>query len=363
MERLGEGYIASGERELRFSFKPFHTLDDSLFASVTVQVNSSKNQLYQEAKKSETDLRRVYANLKFSLKHQFIIDLLIATPEGLMIFKVLDWSGKCLTTPGEKWATINENGVETEQQNHLAEISENAGLIREFLVSQSITVKSIVSYVLFPSSTASLSFIDDTKFIVGPAACFSCVKGNGLNNELGEVPSYLQWGQGIISSVYSKFRGGLNDFAFDKNWIDTLSQLSNIPKYDVLQFRDRSFCCFGAFEGFQDEKDIRSGSMVTLERICNRQSPKFFKFENTRVGMTGAPIAFVTGNLGWQPLTRIRVVMFPSDPSPVSVITSLDVVPTIKIIFRPIGSDSPILPEVNDIESLELTTRLLVSQE
>jgi hypothetical protein len=377
MERLvgDHGYVPMDHRELRFSFKPPRDLLDPDLAIANAQLARGDRQMLNEAKKNEHAQRKVWFFLTFPansttgekrVNKMVKVDLLIATPFGAMVIKVLDWSGTCSTTPGEKWIERRSDGSKIEHANQLAELDETTQWVRAFLESKSVCPKVIASYVLFTSPHAKPSFTSDPRIVVGPAACSALVTGNGLSLELAETKSYVEWGQSAVINVVNKIRrpsdvdkAGVSKTiaSVDTTWLKLQACLDGIPQFDLLLLRKNGCFLFGRLEKFEDAVGEKPGTARSLERLCNRNPARFFHFEHSVGGLIGAPLAFISGGLGWEPMCRVRNIQAPlveaAGANRVSL-SSIDVSPKTRLLFRVFGCEGLVSAELNDIDALEL---------
>jgi hypothetical protein len=376
MEKLGDhGYVPMDHRELRFSFKQPRDLLHPDLSVASVQIARGDRQMLNEAKKHVNDLRRVWFFLTFpavgaETKKMVKADLLVATPYGIMVIKVLDWASTCSTTPGEKWIEVRGDGTKVEHPNQLTELDQTTQWIRVFLEAKGACPKMLSSYVLFTSPHAKPNFTSDPRIVVGPAACAALVSSNGISNELAETKSYLEWGQATVSNVVSKIKKSAAQDGVDQKkekpidsspltiWNRLQTSLDSLPQFDLLLLRKNACYIFGKLEKFEDASGEKQGPARSLERLCSRNPLKRFHFEHTAGGMIGAPIAFVTGGLGWEPMCRIRACYVgPLDSAKRSTaVSSLDVQPRTRVVFRVFGCEGLVSAEVNDIEALELAS-------
>jgi len=371
MDRLADyGYVPMDHRELRFSFKPPRDLVDPDLAIASAQIPRGDRQVLNEAKKHESETRRVWFFLTFpavspdgKVLKSCKVDLIIATPQGAMVLKVLDWTGKCETLPGEKWIEYRSDGSKVEHANQLAELDETTQWIRAYLSSKGLEPSTITSYVLFTSPHVKPSFTSDPRVVVGPSACWSLVASNGKDSELAEAKSLTEVGKNLASAVINRVRGASSTNLPPSapgplnSWQRFQLCLDEMPQFDLLRLRKNGCFIFGSLEKFEDGANDKPGSAECLKRFCTRSPLKRLRLEHSLSGLVSAPVALVSGGLGWQPMCRVRYdLVGPTVPSkaPTSLIASVDVPPTTRIHFRVYGCEGLVSAEVNDVDCLEL---------
>jgi len=102
----------------------------------------------------------------------------------------------------------------------------------------------------------------------------------------------------------------------------------------------------------------KPGPARSLERSCTRSPLKSITFEHSVGGLIGAPVAFLTGGLGWEPMCRVRTILVgPLDAALANrsrEFSSIDLSPRTRVLFRVYGCEGMVAAEVNDIDVLEL---------
>jgi len=285
------------------------------------------------------------------------IDLIVASPFGIMVVKVLDWCHNCDISPRDKWTEKKLDGTVVEHNNQLSELDRAAQWVRVFLESKNACPKLIATYVLFPSPHVKPVGSSDPRIIIGPSSCRSLITSHGLNNELSETKSYLEWGQGTIAATVNKLRGEsttIKQEADGELWERMKACFSQLPQYDLLFLRRNGCYVFGHFERFEDVSGENSAR--SLAQFCSRGSHKILGFEHSAGGVLGAPLALISGGLGLEPTCRVRILFQESkrDKS-APALEFLDVPPATRIIFRAYGGEGFVSAEANDVDILELS--------
>jgi len=374
MERLADhGYVPMDHRELRFSFRQPRDITHPDLMIASAQIARGDRQLLNEAKRVENENRRVWFFMTFPCdsstrkdgKSVVKVDLLIATPYGAMVIKVLDWSGPCVTAPGEKWTETKIDGSKVEHPNQLSELDLAAQWVRLFLETKGVCPATITSYVLFSSPHAKPSFTSDPRLVTGPGACTALVCGNGLSNELAQSKTYVEWGQSALKTVIGKVKtvrrnsqgtgttqpanGGELQDAEQIQWSRLQACLDSLPQFDLLFLRKNGCYIFGQLKGIEDPAGPKSDTAKMLEKFFNRSAAKIFRFEHSSNGLMGIPMAFVSGGLGLEPTCRVKQLSWNG-----TLLSSIDVSTQVRLIFRVYGCEGLVAAELNDIDILEL---------
>lgn len=306
------GYVPSPQRELRLKFRAMRSLSHSDFANAEVQTCRADYQMAIKARQYEQEsggMRRVWNFLDFPFGN---VDLFVYTKQGqARMFKVLDWQ-----------YVYQEGDVQAE----LAELEASTSALHAYLQDCECFSRNglILSFLLCPFLLQAPEDCD-IRMICGEQACEQVLqtlnapsfRGRGVNHE-GEED------------------GG-------KSWKKIQQCLSVIPQYDVLHLRDEAHTVwFGNFSHFVNES--------SLTRQVNRTQTLRVEFEHAKQGMMAVPLALVSGVLGWEPTTRIKLNN--------RLAASVDVSPATKLVFTLFGSSGEqictVTCEVNEIDTIEL---------
>jgi hypothetical protein len=361
MEKLKDGFISTDHRQLRLSFKPPRDITHPDLAVAGSQIARGDRQLFDEAKKHETINRRVWFFCTFpcdsstskSGKTVVKVDLLIASPYGAMVLKVLDWSGPCNTNPGEKWFETRSDGTKVEHPNQLTELDTVTQWARIHLEKNGVCPSNITSYVLFSSPQAKPSFVSDPRIVIGSMDCAMVVRGNGPKNELEDPAGLFERGtsalKGVLGRIPSASAPGSSKSSGSRTdqWLKFQAFMDAMPQFDLLFLRKLQCYIFGRFEKGDDSVG-RVGFADELAKFCKRKLGTRYRFEHSSNGLLSAPIALVTGGLGLEPSCRIHRA------SETNGSDYLDVSPSTKLIFRPFGCEGIVAAEANDVDFLEL---------
>ena len=366
MERLNElGYVKTDQREFRLSFKPPRDIVHPDLLVASTQIARGDRQMLDEAKKWENENRRVWffviipcdKDATKGNKGVVKIDLLIATPQGAMVIKVLDWSGPCKTSPGDKWVETKIDGSKVEHDNQLVELDKTTQWLRLFLEKKGLCPPVISSYVLFASPHAKPTFTLDPRIVVGPEDCSALVKGNGRQNEVAVSKGLADWSQQVLKSTFQKVK----ELKSPANPDDSKSSIPNfwqqfqllfdsLPQFDLILLRKPGCIIFGRVDKFEiDPTSAVNDKAKELNLWLTRTSTRVYSIEHSASGLLGAPVALVTGGLGLQPSSRLRLTRGTASSSDVC-----DVSPQTKLIFRPYGCEGIAATEINDLGMIEL---------
>lgn len=365
MNRIKEGFVPLDHREFRLSFRAPRDITHPDIAAASSQIARGDRQLFEIAKKLESPNRRVWFFVTFpsessgssSGKNVVKVDILIATPYGAMILRVLDWTGPCNTKPGEKWQETKASGGKVEHNNQLIELDTVTQWARIYLEKNKCCPATISSYVVFSSPHCKPNFTSDPRIIVGMKAASELVSGNGANGELGDSSSMLQKGQTLVKGLYDIWRNGTIDKSASNNslWERFQACIDSTPQFDLIYLRKTQCFLFGKMEKMDSALfPNEAAAQQSLQKFCERKSGLRYRFQHAAEGILSAPVALVTGGLGLDPTCRITRVDYPNFQRPANVQDHVDVPPATRILFRPYGCEGIVLAEVNDIDYLEL---------
>lgn len=302
------GYVPSPQRELRIKFReprgPLH----ADFAACKAQTERADYQMVLLAKQFEVaGSRQVWPWVDFPFG---AVDIVVCAKEhaAVRLFKVLNWDRVC-----------QEGDVHSE----LAELEAATTSLHAFLQDSDCFSRNglITSYLLCPWLEHEPEDCD-LRMVCGEAKCRQVLRDLDVAPLRGRTDS----------------RNGDDGDGDDEAWAKLQRALGSQPGLDMVRLRaSPGACWWGRFVEFENN--------AGLTRQANRQQTQRVEFEHAKQGVLAVPLALVTGALGWEPTTRVRLHN--------KLNASVDVAPATVVRFVLFGaSDSAVRCEVNELDCL-----------
>ncbi|KAH9256490.1 hypothetical protein BASA81_005405 [Batrachochytrium salamandrivorans] len=239
------------------------------------------------------------------------VDLVVCAKEHttVRLFKILNWD------------RVYQEG---DMHSELAELEASTASLHSFLQDSDCFSRNglIISYLLCPWLEHEPEDCD-IRMICGEERCRQVLRDLDVASLRGR-----------------SLDGDNNSGEEEEAWTKLQRALNSQPRLDMVRLRaSPDTCWWGNFVEFEGN--------AGLTRQANRQQTGRIEFEHAKQGVLAVPLALVTGVLGWEPTTRVRLHN--------KLNASVDVAPATKVQFRVFGAGGAAVScEVNELDSLHL---------